>query len=94
MTPEGRVKKQVMKYLKGLSGGYFWKIQDRFTAGIPDIIGVLGGRFVAIEVKAPGEPLRPLQAVVLDILENCGGVVGVAESEEDAKKIIRSVYVR
>lgn len=93
MTPEGRVKKQIMKYLKGFSNGKFWAIQDRFTAGIPDIIGVLGGRFVAIEVKAPGEKLRPLQAIVLDIIENCGGVAGVAESVDDAKKLIRSAYV-
>lgn len=34
-------------------------------AGMPDLVGTYQGRFVGIEVKKPGEHLRPLQRVML-----------------------------
>jgi hypothetical protein len=41
----------LVKCLNGLSRCYFRKTSDRAQVGLPDIIGIVGGRHVEIEVK-------------------------------------------
>jgi len=49
--------------------------------GTPDIVGFLkDGRFLAVEVKVPGEYPTPEQRAFLDALNACGGVGFVATS--------------
>ena len=68
MTPEKRVQKAIVDFMKELiargekidiqrrqAGGYSYK------KGIPDLYAVVYGRHLEIEVKAPGEHLRPMQ---------------------------------
>lgn len=68
MTPEKRVQNSLMKYMSNLetdghpifferrqAGGFSYKM------GIPDLYAVYNGRHIEIEVKAPGEHLRPMQ---------------------------------
>lgn len=43
------------------------------TAGIPDIIACIGGRFVAFEVKAPGNKLTKLQEITLQRIRDAKG---------------------
>jgi hypothetical protein len=52
-TPEGKVKKKVTDLLKEHKIWYFFPANNGFgKAGIPDIIAIIGGVFVGIEVKA------------------------------------------
>lgn len=52
-TPEGKVKKKVVELLKANKVWYFFPANNGFgRAGIPDIIAIIGGIFVGIEVKA------------------------------------------
>ena len=53
--------------------GFFWKASDKFHAGIPDIIGCVNGRFVAIEVKIDSNKPTPLQTHYLRQIEHNGG---------------------
>lgn len=56
MTPEGRVKNAVKKVLKDHNIWFFMPMQNGFgVVGIPDFICCWGGRFLAIETKAPGK---------------------------------------
>lgn len=85
MTPEGRVKKMVTSYLEDLARqmeptgfelhvnmfvptGYGKRSQLDYTMSI-------FGRFVAIETKAPGEWLTPLQRVTARNIIRSGGKV-------------------
>jgi hypothetical protein len=53
LTPEGKVKKVVTDLLKKYRIWYFFPASNGMgRAGIPDIITIVGGRFVGIEVKA------------------------------------------
>lgn len=58
-------------------------------AGVPDIIGCLRGRFVAIEVKAPHRRTEPhgglskIQKHVLDQIRAAGGITVVAYGTGD-----------
>lgn len=52
-TPEGKMKKKVVDLLKANKVWYFFPANNGFgKAGIPDIIAIVGGIFVGIEVKA------------------------------------------
>lgn len=59
--------------------------------GSSDIIGMMpDGRFLAIEVKAPGEKPRDNQYAFIAAVQKQGGVAGWATSVEEAISIVRS----
>lgn len=90
MTPEGEVLAQVKKYLSA-SGIFFFRCNTGRRGGVsfgikgaPDIVGVLpGGRFLAVEVKAPDGRLSPAQVDFLGEVEKQGGAAIVAHSLQE-----------
>jgi hypothetical protein len=83
VTPEGRVKKMVNKALSML-GADCWRFMPVQTGyGIPalDYLLSVRGRFVAIETKAPGKKLTPLQESTKAAIEAAGGIVLVVWDE-------------
>ena len=74
MTPEGKVKKQVTEMLKKYSIWYFFPGNNGFgKSGIPDIIAIVDGHFLGIEVKsATGKPTE-LQKICGKQIEDAGG---------------------
>lgn len=81
MTPEARVKAAIVVYLKHrVPDVWFWCVQDRFTSGVMDIVGVYKGHFFAIEVKRPGGRARRLQKYIMDKVIRAGGHVVVADN--------------
>src|SRR5712664_512782 len=93
MTPEGRVKAKVKKALDTL-GTDVWRfmpVQTGFGSPALDYLLCIKGRFVAIETKAPGKKLPPLQEGTKAAMEAAGGIVLVVWDEtslEIAMKII------
>ena len=56
MTPEGRTKAQIKKWLDARDIWYFMPVSNGMGRhGIPDIICCWNGKFLAIECKAPGK---------------------------------------
>lgn len=52
-TPEGKVKRKVVEVLKRYGVWYFFPANNGFgKGGIPDIIAIVKGQFVGVEVKA------------------------------------------
>lgn len=60
------------------------------SAGIPDIIGCIGGRFVALEVKVPGNKATRLQELVISRIRVAGGIAGVVTSVEEAMRVLNA----
>lgn len=93
MTPEGRVKAKVKKALDKL-GADCWRfmpVQSGYGTTALDFLLSIRGRFVAIETKAPGKKLTPLQEQTKAAIEAAGGVVLVVWDESSlaiAMKII------
>ena len=57
--------------------------------GVSDLIGwTEGGRFVAIEVKAPRGRVTDEQAAFIELVRRSGGLAGVARSVEEARAIL------
>lgn len=83
MTPEGKVKAAVKKYLRE-QGVWFWMpvSNGMGQVGIPDFICCLNGTFIAIETKAPGKlsNVTANQQRVIDEIKAHGGLALVVDS--------------
>jgi Holliday junction resolvase len=78
MTPEAKVKAQVKKILDKLGVYYFFPAANGMgRAGIPDVIGCMGGQFVAIECKAGKGKTTALQDRELDRIVDARGLAWV-----------------
>jgi hypothetical protein len=58
------------------------------TAGIPDLIWILQGRFIGLEVKVPGNTASKIQVYVHSLIRRAGGIVGVVYSYADVLELI------
>lgn len=62
MTPEGKVKADVVKMLHKYGAYYFFPATHGYgRAGVPDIVCCLKGKFIAIECKAGSNKTTALQ---------------------------------
>ena len=69
---ESAIKTKIRKYLK--DEGYFIPYNPHFgKSGVPDILGCMYGKFIAIEVKQERGLLTALQAHEIDEIRNKGG---------------------
>ena len=74
-TPERKVKDKVTALLKQYNAYFFSPPSNGFgRAGIPDIIGCLHGRYIAIECKAGKNKPTQLQLRELNLAAKAGGV--------------------
>lgn len=64
---------KVLRELRKLPQSWFEKISQRVTRGTPDIIGVVAGRMVALELKSKHGKASPLQILKLREIELAGG---------------------
>lgn len=82
MTPEGRVKADVRKFLKEQGVWYYQPVQNGMgVVGIPDFVCCWRGRFLAVETKAPGKRggTTPNQERVLAQITAHGGLSVVVD---------------
>lgn len=84
---EKNIQKEILSYLNAQPGCYAVKITAGLyqKAGISDILACVKGRYVAIEVKRPGEKPTPLQEAFLAKVVCTGGRAFVATSLDDVK---------
>ena len=78
---------QQVRYGVGPNGASDW-IGYRRILVTTEMVGSFVAQFVALEAKAPGKDLRPDQRLFLDRVSNDGGCAGVAQSGEDARRIL------
>ena len=85
LTPEGAATLAIRDVLR-LSGILHWKQMQGLgsTPGVADIIGLYKGRFLAIEVKAPGKTVKSgtPQDLFLQNIHLHGGIAIEADSVE------------
>lgn len=77
---EKQIEGQLGKGIRSLNGLYF-KFVSPGNAGVPDRIVVLpNGRTFFVELKRPGEKLRPLQKKTIEMIRDKGAYVEVVDS--------------
>lgn len=89
--PETALTKKIKDSVaKEYPGSFLFKVHGSAfqMAGIPDLVGSIEGRFVALEVKVPGNKLTDLQAATLDRLRKAGALAAKVESPKEALTIL------
>jgi len=87
---ETGLKNEVKAYLRKTYGKkcWFYKTNDRFRVGIPDLLLCLEGRLIAIELKFGNNKATPMQLKTLRDIKKSGGLTGVCWSLEEVKEVI------
>lgn len=84
-TPEGKVKKKLIDFLKSLGGDcfYYMPVQNGMgQTGIPDVMAIIKGVPFAFECKAtPKQHPTVLQAYALDRIHKAKGIAWVVDCE-------------
>ena len=94
MPTEKTITKNIQVWLKQQPGVFFYKVHgDPFqTAGLPDLILCVSGRFVGLEVKQPGKKPTPLQTRTLEKIKEAGGASAIVTSLDEVKEIISTNF--
>ena len=83
----------ILRHLKTLPACFAWKTHGNAysTAGLPDIIACVNGRFVAFEVKTPNGRLTKLQEITLDRIRAASGAAHKVTSVSEVKNILNEL---
>lgn len=93
MTPEKRVKNQIVKQLKTLGEDvyYFFPATGGYgRSGVPDIVGCYKGKFFAIECKAGKNTTTALQKRELENIAKAAGEAWVV-NEENIDSVLKTL---
>ena len=87
---EKEIVAAILRHLRQRPRCFCWKTHGGMygTAGIPDIIACVDGRFVGLEVKQPGGKLTRLQEATLGRIRAAGGVAAMVTSVEEAGRAL------
>ena len=91
ITKEQDIQTSIMNYISSIGGLplKFNNIGIYAKAGVSDIIACIKGRFVAIEVKRPGQKPSALQVNFINAINSIGGLAFWADSLDEVKDIIK-----
>ncbi len=88
---EKTVERTLVKTVKG-KGGIAFKFISPGYDGVPDRLVLLPGKRMAfVELKAPGQKMRPLQIRRKKQLENLGFTVYCVDSTEEVERIVNEI---
>ena len=89
---ESDIVKKILKYLKTIDGCFAWKEHGGMyvTAGIPDIIACIHGRFYGFEVKTQTGKVTVLQSATIKKILDCGGHAHVVRSLDEVRAVLDS----
>jgi len=93
-TPENLVKRRIREYLKKKRVYCFAAAAGPFSVhGVPDLICCYQGRFIGIEVKAPGKAsnVTKNQRYHLDQIKANGGLAIVADNVDTVIELFDSL---
>ena len=87
---ESTIVKSILAYLKSLQKCFAWKEHGGMygTAGIPDIIACIGGKFYGFEVKTERGKPTALQTATMRKIRTAGGIAVVVRSVGDVKAVL------
>jgi hypothetical protein len=93
---EKEIVTAIMRYLKTVPQAFCWKEHGGMygTAGLPDIICCIKGRFIAFEVKQPSGKLTKLQEVTIAKIKAAKGEAFKVTSVGDVKLILENLEVK
>ena len=93
--PESRLSSNILGAVRQRPRVFAWKVWggDVQMAGLPDIAGIVEGKFFGIESKMPGkrDNLSPKQELVHESIRRALGAVKVCCSIKEAVEFVEAV---
>lgn len=93
MTKEQNIQTSIMNYISSI-GGLPIKFNNMgiyAKAGVSDILACIKGRFVAIEVKRPGNKPSAVQLQFITAVNSIGGLAFWADNLQDVKDKLKEL---
>ena len=89
---EADIVRSIQRYLKTVPRCFFWKEHGGMygTAGIPDIIACINGRFFGFEVKIATGKTTGLQDAAIRKINEAGGTAVVVRSVAEVKTVLEA----
>ncbi len=89
---EADIVRSIQRYLKTVPRCFFWKEHGGMygTAGIPDIIACINGRFFGFEVKTATGKTTGLQDAAIRKINEAGGTAVVVRSVAEVKTVLET----
>jgi len=83
----------ILRFLKTVPSCFCWKEHGGLygTAGLPDIVCCIDGRFVAFEVKTPSGKLSKLQEIAIRRIQAAKGKAYKVTSVKEVQSILTSL---
>lgn len=91
MTPEGKVKKQILQYLKEHHILHRVYGSQNNAFGFPDIDVWYGGTYIGVECKADKGRATSLQENMAQAILNAGCYHTFAKSVDDLKEVLDTI---
>jgi Holliday junction resolvase len=88
-TPEGKIQAAIIKYLKEEKIFHFRYNAVSSSFGLPDIIAIVNGMFIGLEVKTPTGKATELQMKMQEAIIKAGGIYEFVTSVEEVRNIIQ-----
>ena len=94
---EAHYQKLILKYINSI--GHAFKVSDGGRKGIPDVVGCINGKFIAVEVKTPeayskkDNNTSDLQRYHIDKIHAAKGAAIVAHSVEQVKEYLHEMGI-
>ena len=85
---ESALDRAIKRHLDSVPNLYHWKTTGCAQAGVPDRVICFQGRFIGLEVKAPGNDASKPQLRQLELIRRAGGVAAVVRSVDDVRRIV------
>lgn len=78
MGPEARFKKKFLAEIKSIPNSWWTSVNQISLRGTPDILGVVNGRFIALELKKDEKAnITRLQKFAIQKINNAHGYASV-----------------
>lgn len=93
MVKEQDIQTKIMDYIRSIGGIPIKQNQIGIyaTAGVPDILACVKGRFIAIEVKRPKQKPKPIQVAWINAIICAGGVAFWADNLDTVKEKLQDL---
>ncbi len=88
-TPEGKPKDEIRKWLESIGAYVFSPVQMGYGRRTLDLLVCIGGKFIAIEVKAKGKKPTEKQFKTIKQINTAGGYAFWCDSLEGAKAVLK-----
>jgi len=88
---EKDITKAILRLLKTVPNCFCWKEHGGIygTAGIPDVIACVNGKFFAFEVKTETGRVTELQRSIIKKILAAGGTASVVRSADEVRAILK-----